>query len=111
MVDSIKLQEIARDRGWNERVAHFLVKKAADVLDEASPDANELALAKGLAYPTTTEFGARGREVVERFSRALVTVTAVASALAPDFDHLAFTDAQFETQVNALWTTFAKSVS
>lgn len=110
MVDSVDLNTVAREDGFRERVSHFLLKKADAVLDEGTPDATELTLAKLLVYPAEANAADAG-PIVDRFARLLVTVSAVSTALAANnFDHLTFTDANFETQVNLLWTTYAKSV-
>ncbi len=111
MADSNRLHGVAKSNGWKERVEHFLLKKALAVLVEATPDANELALAKLLIYPKNTA-DASPSAVVTHFARLLVTVSAVSVALSgANFDHTAFSDADFETQVNALWINYAKSVT
>lgn len=110
MADSNRLHGVAAGNGWKERVEHFLLKKSAAVLVEAAPDANELALAKILLYPSGAEFSVNPSTIVTHFARILVTVPAVSSALAGnEFDHTTFSDANFETQVNALWTDYALS--
>ena len=115
MADSNRLHNVAAGNGWKERIEHFLLKKAMAVLLEATPDATELALAKLLLYPTVTAPTATTASpspsaVARHFGQALVTVSAVSSALSgANFDHTAFSDANFETQVNLLWTDYAKS--
>lgn len=113
MADSNRLHGVAAGNGWKERVEHFLLKKAAAVLVEAAPDANELALAKILIYPSGAEFSVSPSTIVAHFARLLVTVTAVSDALSAgnEFDHTAFSDANFETQVNLLWEDYAKAVT
>ncbi len=111
MADSNRLHGVAAGNGWKQRVEHFLLKKAAEVLVEATPDANELALAKILIYPVDTA-PASPSAIVTHFARMLVTVTVVSDALvSEDFDHTAFSDANFEMQVNLLWEDYAKAVT
>ncbi len=112
MADSNRLNGVARENGWRERVEHFLLKRAAAVLVEATPDANELTLSKLLIYPSGVEFSVSPNSVVVHFSRLLVTVSAVSSALISNgFDHTSFSDVNFEAQVNSLWTDYAKAVT
>jgi len=110
MTDSNRLHGVAADHGWKERVEYFLLKKSLAVLLEATPDANELALAKILLYPDGAEFSVNPSTIITHFARVLITVSVVSDALIGNgFDHTAFSDANFETQVNALWTDYAKS--
>lgn len=110
MADSNRLNDVARDNGFRERTKFFLAKKAVAVINEATPDANELSLAKTLLYPADTN-NASFEGITDQFAQGVVTVTVVANALiAADFQHTAFTDTDFETQVNIFWSTYAKSI-
>jgi hypothetical protein len=75
MVDSIDLNAVSRDTGFQERVKHFLFKKADSVVDEATPDANELALSKTLLYPSSAN-NASVDAIIDNFAQQLVTVAA-----------------------------------
>ncbi len=111
MADAIKLIGVAEDRGFKLKIEHFLKKKSVAVLIAGSP-ANDLVLAKSIAYSGAPGGGESG-EVVARFAHMLVTVAAVATALegtSPPYDHRQFTDAAFETQVNNLWPTYVNAV-
>ena len=111
MADSNRLHGVAAGNGWKERVEHFLLKKSLSVLSEATPDANELSLAKIMLYPLDAAL-ANPSTIVVHFSRLLVTVTIVSDALVSEnFDHTAFSDANFEAQVNLLWPKYAKAVT
>ena len=112
MADSIKLASVADDTGFKLRVAHFLQKKAASILVAGSPAPAELVLAKAVAFSGAPE-GDQESQIVARFARMIVTVAAVANALAtttPPYAHTQFSEADFETQVNNLWPTYAKAV-
>ena len=111
MADSLKLLEVARDRGFQLKIKHFLQKKSLSVLTAGSP-ANDLILAKSIAYSGAAG-GDQVGEIVDRFAHLIVTVSAVATALentTPPYDHRDFADAGFETQVNSLWTEYVKAV-
>jgi hypothetical protein len=111
MADAIKLIGVAEDRGFQLKVEHFLKKKAVAILIAGSP-ANDLVLAKSIAY-SGAPGGGESSQIVNRFSHMLVTVSAVATALegtTPPYDHKQFADATFETQVNNLWPTYVNAV-
>ena len=111
MVDSVELLSVANDAGFRKRIQYFMCKKARAVLAEVTPDANELILAKLMLFPATTN-SASVDGVVGDFACGVVTVDAIANALiANGFQHTAFADATFETQVNNFWPTYAKSVA
>lgn len=104
MAEAVKLINVADDAGLQFRVAYFLVKQSAVILDAASPDPNQLTLAKDVSLNG-------GMTHAPDFARMLVTVDAVATALeTAGYQHTAFDDAQLETQVNALWPTYAKAL-
>ncbi len=111
MADAIKLIGVAEDRGFQLKVGHFLKKKAVVILIAGSP-ANDLVLAKSIAY-SDAPGGSELSQIVDRFAHMLVTVAAVATALegtTPPYDHRQFTDGAFETQVDNLWPTYVKAV-
>ncbi len=111
MADALKLIGVAEDRGFKLKIEHFLKKKAVAVLIAGSP-ANDLVLAKSIAY-SGAPGGNEESEITSRFAHMIVTVTAVADALAattPPYDHTQFADATFETQVNNLWPTYVNAV-
>ena len=111
MADALKLIGVAEDRGFKLKIEHFLKKKAVAVLIAGSP-ANDLVLAKSIAY-SGAPGGTEADEIVSRFAHMIVTVTAVADALeatTPPYAHTQFSDATFETQVNNLWPTYVNAV-
>ncbi len=111
MADALKLIGVAEDRGFRLKIEHFLKKKAVAVLIAGSP-ANDLVLAKAIAYSGAVG-GGEVSEITDRFSHMIVTVTAVADALdatVPPYAHTQFADATFETQVNSLWPTYVAAV-
>ncbi len=111
MADALKLIGVAEDRGFKLKIEHFLKKKAVAVLIAGTP-ANDIILAKSIAY-SGAPGGDQAGEIVSRFAHMIVTVTAVADALAatvPPYAHTQFADAAFETQVNNLWPTYVAAV-
>ena len=112
MADAIKLSNVADNRGFQLKIEHFLKKKAVAILVAGTP-ANDLILAKAIAYSGAAG-GDQVGEISRRFSHMIVTVDAVADALAATtpiaYDHTKFADAAFETQVDALWPTYVKAV-
>ncbi len=111
MADAIKLVGVAEDRGFQLKIEHFLKKKAVAVLIAGAP-ANDLVLAKSIAY-SGAPGGGEFSQIIDRFSHMIVTVTAVANALdgtTPPYDHRQFSDADFETEVNNLWPTYVQAV-
>lgn len=103
MADALKLTEVSRDKGFRERVAYFLAKKAKSVLGEGTPDPVDLAFAK-LVTQNINPY-------IQEYSLTLVTVDGVATALAattPPYTHTEADDAEVETAVNAMYSDFAK---
>ena len=111
MADSDQLVGVSEENGFLRRTGHFLLNKAQAVVSAATPDANELTLAKLLIDPDGSS-AVSVQSVTRNFARVLVTDDTVATALASnDFKHTAFTDVNFEAAVNALWPEYAKSVA
>lgn len=104
MPDALKLTEVATDKGFKRRIAYFLSNKTLSVLEDTSPDATDLALAKLLTV---------GIEAyVASFSLMIVTIDAAANALeAAGYDHTQVADSAIESVVNSMFSSFAKGVS
>jgi len=102
MADALKLTEVATDKGFKRRIAYFMTNKALLVLQDGTPDANDLALAKLITQNGVDTY-------VAEFSIMIVTIDSVANALdTANYDHTTVADSAIETGVNAMYPDFAK---
>ena len=103
MADSLKLTEVALDKGFQRRVAFMMIKRSEEVLALQTPNANELALAKLLIADV--------RSHVEAFCMTLVAGTTAENALdTANYQHTSVTDSTLQTAVNSQFSIYASGV-
>ena len=103
MAEALRLEGVAREKGFQLRIRNMLFKRALVVVAEAVPDAAELVVAKALLAGTDSG-------IVERFCTTLVADDTVSTALANNkYDHTAVADTSAEPRMLAVFTDSAKA--